>query len=158
MKSDHQNLTLLHDKVKWMLWKSKDEEEFKFHTENKYSFMDYLNVMIGILEHCILDVPNAWLLQKLLECMEKVKQAKNSKKLWGGFFMFITNDFDENKWKSQRKLGFWCFNPSYAFHNFLQEKPRSVILASGTLSPMNIFQTELQIDFSVKLENDHVIS
>lgn len=36
-------------------------------------------------------------------------------------------------------------------------KPRSLILTSGTLSPMNSFQAELGIDFPQRIENPHVI-
>lgn len=57
--------------------------------------------MIGILEHCVLDVPNARLLQKLLECLEKVKHANEiAKNFEEDFFMFITNEFDEVKRKT----------------------------------------------------------
>jgi hypothetical protein len=109
-----------------MMRKRKDvgAAELSNHLGSKFAFIDYLNVMIGILEHLILDVPNSRLLQKLLECLEKVKHAKEiAKNFEEDFFMFIQNEYDEIKRKSQRKLGFWCFNPSYAFHNFLKEKP-----------------------------------
>ena len=36
--------------------------------------------------------------------------------------------------------------------------PRSIILTSGTLSPLPSFEAELQLEFSQKLENPHVIS
>jgi Rad3-related DNA helicase len=36
-------------------------------------------------------------------------------------------------------------------------KPRSVILTSGTLTPMDSFEKELQVNFKYKLENKHVI-
>ena len=37
------------------------------------------------------------------------------------------------------------------------ERPRSVILTSGTLSPMRILYTELRTHFKVKLINEHFI-
>lgn len=37
-------------------------------------------------------------------------------------------------------------------------KPRSIILTSGTLSPMTSCQAELGINFNTKLENPHVIN
>jgi regulator of telomere elongation helicase 1 len=44
------------------------------------------------------------------------------------------------------------------FKQILKLKPRSVILTSGTLSPLNSFEQELQVEFKQKLENPHVIS
>jgi len=37
-------------------------------------------------------------------------------------------------------------------------KPHSIILTSGTLSPMKSFESELMLDFPVKLDNGHVIN
>ena len=36
-------------------------------------------------------------------------------------------------------------------------EPRSCILTSGTLTPMDAFERELQVSFKYKLENQHVI-
>ena len=47
-------------------------------------------------------------------------------------------------------FGLLCLNPSYIFKNLLEdEKPRSVILTSGTLNPSKILETELQTEFKV---------
>ncbi|KAJ2963471.1 hypothetical protein NQZ79_g1500 [Umbelopsis isabellina] len=54
------------------------------------------------------------------------------------------------------KLSFWCHNAGLAFRE-ISEAARSVILCSGTLSPMNGFATELQTDFPIRLETNHVI-
>lgn len=54
------------------------------------------------------------------------------------------------------KLSFWCHNAGLAFKE-ISEAARSVILCSGTLSPMNGFATELQTDFPIRLETNHVI-
>ena len=35
--------------------------------------------------------------------------------------------------------------------------PRSVILASGTLAPLNSYASEMETTFPVRFENDHVI-
>ena len=53
-------------------------------------------------------------------------------------------------------LGFWCMNPAVTFHE-LQEECRSVLLASGTLSPMDTFSSELGVDFPIQVEAPHVI-
>ena len=36
-------------------------------------------------------------------------------------------------------------------------EPRSIILTSGTLSPLASFEAELQVKFNQKLESPHVI-
>ena len=53
-------------------------------------------------------------------------------------------------------VSFICFNPAVAFEA-IQKRSRSVILTSGTLSPMDSFASELATDFSIKLEAPHVI-
>ncbi|XP_030633994.1 Fanconi anemia group J protein [Chanos chanos] len=54
-------------------------------------------------------------------------------------------------------LSFWCLNPAVAFSD-LSESVRSIVLTSGTLSPMGSFSSELGIKFSIQLEASHVIS
>ncbi|KAI9495389.1 helicase C-terminal domain-containing protein [Zychaea mexicana] len=54
------------------------------------------------------------------------------------------------------KLAFWCLNPAIVFRNMAQET-RSIILTSGTLSPLNTFASELETEFPIRLEANHVI-
>lgn len=54
-------------------------------------------------------------------------------------------------------LCFWCLSPSVAFSR-LASAARSIILTSGTLSPMDSFASELGVPFSIKLEAPHVIA
>ncbi|XP_036393314.1 Fanconi anemia group J protein [Megalops cyprinoides] len=54
-------------------------------------------------------------------------------------------------------LSFWCLNPAVAFSD-LSESVHSIILTSGTLSPMGSFSSELGVKFSIQLEASHVIS
>ncbi len=55
-------------------------------------------------------------------------------------------------------FGFWCFNAGVGFKKIQCLNPRSVILTSGTLSPLQSFESELQMEFRQKLENPHVIN
>ena len=55
----------------------------------------------------------------------------------------------------QLNLHFWCLNPAVAFLD-LQET-HSIILTSGTLSPMTSFSSELGMSFPIQLEASHVI-
>ncbi|PON35161.1 DNA helicase (DNA repair), Rad3 type [Trema orientale] len=62
------------------------------------------------------------------------------------------------KGKASRTLSWWCFNPGIAMEEFPRLEVGSVILTSGTLSPMDSFAQELKLDFPVRLENPHVIT
>jgi len=54
-------------------------------------------------------------------------------------------------------LSYWCFSPGQALAALVDMKIRSVLLTSGTLSPLSSFANELGIPFDVRLENPHVI-
>ncbi|CAL5381312.1 unnamed protein product [Camellia sinensis] len=60
--------------------------------------------------------------------------------------------------KASRTLSWWCFNPGIAMEEFSQLGVGSIILTSGTLSPMDSFAQEFKLEFPVRLENPHVIS
>ena len=51
---------------------------------------------------------------------------------------------------------FWCLNPAVSFETF-KEETRSIVLTSGTLSPMASFSSELDVPFALRLEANHVI-
>lgn len=53
-------------------------------------------------------------------------------------------------------VNFLCLNPAAVFHE-LKSTARCIILTSGTLSPMNSFQSELGSQFPITLEANHVI-
>ncbi|GAB4842167.1 Regulator of telomere elongation helicase 1 [Ancistrocladus abbreviatus] len=57
-----------------------------------------------------------------------------------------------------RTLSWWCFNPGIAMEDFSRRGVGSIILTSGTLSPMDSFAQELKLKFPIRLENPHVIS
>jgi len=62
----------------------------------------------------------------------------------------------EAGFRTVHTLNFWCLNPAVSFLE-LKEELRSVVLTSGTLSPMSSFSTELDVDFPLKLEAAHVV-
>ncbi|XP_054857838.1 Fanconi anemia group J protein [Eublepharis macularius] len=69
--------------------------------------------------------------------------------------------FTRAKRKSRHKtavqmLSFWCLNPAVAFSD-VSDNVRSIVLTSGTLSPMDSFSSELGVKFSIQLEASHVI-
>ncbi|KAG6733763.1 hypothetical protein I3842_01G240500 [Carya illinoinensis] len=65
---------------------------------------------------------------------------------------------DGLKGKASRTLSWWCFNPGIALEAFSKLGVGSVILTSGTLSPLDSFAQELKLEFPVRLENPHVIT
>ncbi|KAG0454368.1 hypothetical protein HPP92_025672 [Vanilla planifolia] len=54
-------------------------------------------------------------------------------------------------------LSMWCLNPAVVFRD-IAELSLSVILTSGTLSPMSSFSSELGVQFDVCMEAPHVIN
>ncbi|XP_046462198.1 Fanconi anemia group J protein homolog [Daphnia pulex] len=53
-------------------------------------------------------------------------------------------------------LNLWCLNSAVVMHE-IKESTRSIIVTSGTLSPLASYQSELDIDFKLTLEANHVI-
>ncbi|TRY98694.1 hypothetical protein DNTS_004808 [Danionella cerebrum] len=67
--------------------------------------------------------------------------------------------------KQGNVLSFWCFSPGFCMQELLRQDVRSIILTSGTLSPLTSFTCEMQMlvlsalsPFPVSLENPHVIN
>uniref|UniRef100_A0A0D3D237 Regulator of telomere elongation helicase 1 homolog n=1 Tax=Brassica oleracea var. oleracea TaxID=109376 RepID=A0A0D3D237_BRAOL len=60
--------------------------------------------------------------------------------------------------KASRTLSWWCFNPGVTMQDIAKKGVGSIILTSGTLSPMDSLAQELELEFPVRLENPHVIS
>jgi len=59
--------------------------------------------------------------------------------------------------KGDHQLCFWCLNAAVAF-KALADCCRSIVLASGTLAPLNSFAHELGVAFNHKLEAPHVVN
>ena len=59
--------------------------------------------------------------------------------------------------ETPRTLSYWCFHPGLTMRELMDQGVRSLILTSGTLSPLSSFKSELDIPFNVELENTHVI-
>ena len=57
----------------------------------------------------------------------------------------------------KRVLNYWCFSPGVAMEDLKALGVRSLILTSGTLSPMDAFKEDMKVPFKVELENPHVI-
>lgn len=91
-------------------------------------------------------------------CLDWLAQLLNS-------FPFCLNfQGQSNRWYNTKippmsvkyTLHFWCLNSALVFSD-IKNSARSVILTSGTLAPMDSFQSELGTQFPIKLEANHVI-
>lgn len=87
-------------------------------------------------------------------CITREKMRGNKRaKLEGWLNSSRRNSVDA---QSEVSLNFWCLNPAVAF-NDLSDVTHSIILASGTLAPLNTFQSELGAEFPIRLEAPHVL-
>lgn len=77
------------------------------------------------------------------------------------------NNFKKNSWLTSvnadskpggKVVNFWCFNPGYGMKGLLNLGVHSIIVTSGTLSPLPPLISELGIPINITLENKHVIS
>ncbi|CAF2209350.1 unnamed protein product [Brassica napus] len=68
------------------------------------------------------------------------------------------NSTDVIKGQVSRTLSWWCFNPGVTMQDIAKKGVGSIILTSGTLSPMDSLAQEQELEFPVRLENPHVIS
>ena len=59
--------------------------------------------------------------------------------------------------QEELSVNLWCLNPGVAFQE-IGHLTHSIVLTSGTLSPMTSFQSELGVEFPIQLEANHVIS
>ena len=59
--------------------------------------------------------------------------------------------------KKIRTLNLFCFNPGLGFSQVIKQNILSTIITSGTLSPIESLESELKVEFKIKLENSHVI-
>ena len=54
------------------------------------------------------------------------------------------------------KVSFWCLNASVIFEE-ITKLTRSILMASGTIAPIESFASELGVPFRIRLEARHVV-
>ncbi|XP_005986876.1 Fanconi anemia group J protein isoform X2 [Latimeria chalumnae] len=74
-----------------------------------------------------------------------------------GFFTRPSNRRSVRQKTAVHMLNFWCLNPAVAFSD-LSSSSRTIVLTSGTLSPMESFSSELGVKFTIQLEANHVVT
>lgn len=73
------------------------------------------------------------------------------------YSVFIQEEASKLGKQGKKIINYWCFSPGVAMEELKRLGVRSIILTSGTLSPMEAFREDLKIPFTVQLENPHVI-
>ncbi|XP_065826996.1 regulator of telomere elongation helicase 1-like [Oscarella lobularis] len=110
-------------------------------------------------------------LQKILDMIKLVFQPLSFESTRDGHVYYkvhVRSSADQKQkgqrtWKRGRSasdgrtLSYWCFSPGLALNDLVAKGVHSVILTSGTLSPISSFSAELKIPFPVSIENPHVI-
>lgn len=71
-------------------------------------------------------------------------------------FRLIITDYEKNKEEINPKLELLCMSPGVAFRSIVA-KTHSVIITSGTLSPLTQYESELRTKFTHQLSAKHVI-
>ncbi|KAK9112453.1 hypothetical protein Scep_019972 [Stephania cephalantha] len=94
----------------------------------------------------------------LKECATKAIKAASDAEAGlqhlSGMSMIMLEGRGSTGWT--HSLGLWCLNPAVVFKE-IAELSMSVILTSGTLSPMSSFSSELGVQFETCMEAPHVI-
>lgn len=85
----------------------------------------------------------------IVETKDRFKKTVDSR----GYYSTTKQTEDHNSWN----LEVLCLSPSVAMKQLLDLGVECVIITSGTLSPLDSFQNEMEVPFPVKLENRHVI-
>lgn len=141
-----ENVTLVHGQ----------QEAVKIHTINPKSQM-VLKSLFLVLE---------FLFRHDSRFAEDYRVALQQSYIWtnqqdvpdaNGFFARPKNRRTARQKTAVLMLNFWCLNPAVAFSD-LSGKVRTIVLTSGTLSPMTSFSSELDVKFSIQLEANHVIN
>ncbi|XP_050665196.1 regulator of telomere elongation helicase 1 homolog [Leptidea sinapis] len=81
-----------------------------------------------------------------------IEDKKNSKKSdgWGSLKTATSKT-------AERVLSYWCFSPGFGMKQLVDQNVRTIILTSGTLSPLKPLKSELGIPIGVQLENPHIV-
>ncbi|KAK1124462.1 hypothetical protein K0M31_006814 [Melipona bicolor] len=92
--------------------------------------------------------------EKIEECYKVYIQLEEQKKtkqneVWEKKKMPLKNE--------SKVISYWCFSPGFSMQQLMDQGIRSVILTSGTLSPLKPFISELGIPIEIQLENSHIV-
>jgi regulator of telomere elongation helicase 1 len=118
--------------------------------------LDDLNLALGGARTGALQEPK---LAFLAQCLGKVYKGRDLNECMQqavDYSVFVREE-PAKLGKGKRTVNYWCFSPGVAMEELKRLGVRSILLTSGTLSPMEAFREDLKIPFRVVLENPHVI-
>ena len=128
---------------------------------------DHLTMLSKIEEAITQEFEKTSQLSELIKAFELLIELSELKTSSKNFTFFLSDNedspIDEGKKmylpqiKKVRTLNIYCFNAGFGFSKVLSFNPHSVILTSGTLSPISGLASELKCTFPVSLENKHVV-
>ena len=147
-----------------MLFRSIEKGLFEegITSENYINYLQILERFIGILTK----ENRGFNITDWSRKIEMIYNLMNIAKDYDSSKIGTINDFkivigktskEEIKDYDNKELNVICLNPAFGFFELIKRKPRTIILTSGTLSPMNTFETELRIEFPIQLKNNHII-
>jgi DNA repair helicase Rad3 len=133
-----------------------------FHGKNKFAFVSLLAYMGDFFTKVLFSVTNA-------------KRDEGKVTPFANFQEFITTNFrlavetiaPDDKFKKGKnrhpskpewRLTLYCMNPGVTIDKLVCQGVRTIIITSGTLAPLDSFESEMGLNFSQKLCNSHVIS
>ena len=87
---------------------------------------------------------------KVYICDEKVKIFNSNKNDANAFFT-------AHQKTTRRVVNYWCFCSGIALSELKALGARSIILTSGTLSPMEAMKDDIRLPFPISISNPHVI-
>ena len=116
-----------------------------------YYIEKYLNFL---LEHKFPINKKLRKLSKFIYFLNSIKKEENND------YMFNISKIKKkknNKGEINFRINIFCFNPGLEFGEILKFNPYRIILTSGTLSPIDIFESELKHNFYIKYQGNHII-
>lgn len=110
----------------------------------------------------LIPYPIIIMLSKFLTFLQKstnhfLEKHEEKIKLYTDSFVIYLSEDKNSTYKIKRTLKIMCMNPEFCYRKILKRNPRSVIITSGTLSPISGLEKELNSKFPIQLENSHVI-
>lgn len=99
-------------------------------------------------------------LEHFVQCVKRVYGEKHMGKCLAktaSYRVHVSEKQPQPRNDQGRTVSYWCFAPALAMQELQGLNVRSIIVTSGTLSPLPSYSLELGIPFPHTLENPHVI-
>ena len=130
----------------------------------------YLKIIRNLKDNSELSGSNQGYMESLIKILSFIKHSykvflnnNDTVLLYNTSFTIYLCDIQDEKNKSKNKklirtLKILCFNPGFCFKKLTNLQPYTILLTSGTLTPISGIEQELNIRFPIQLENKHIIS